>query len=372
MADYYDINDDLFNILKIIRSDNVGPVTFFNLLKLYKTPKNILANIPKLAANGGNKSFKIASDEKIHAEIENTTKFGAKIISFLSPLYPQALKNIYDPPPVIIIKGSLELLQRKSISIVGSRNASINGLRITHKITKELAECGYVCISGLALGIDTEVHKASIDSGTIAVIGGGINNIYPPENNRLFDDIFQKGLIISELAYGSNPSQHSFPRRNRIIAALSLATIVIEATRKSGSLITARCALEYGKEIFAIPGFPLDPRSQGTNHLIKNGAHLLESVEDITQILNIDNYSVPLAELENQYHFEDINISDTEVEQMKNFLLNKVGYNPVSLEDILRYSDVNYKIILTAILELELANKIQRHPGNQISLILKE
>jgi DNA processing protein len=366
-----EITKETFDIMRLIRTERVGIKTFQNLIALYKTPQKALEAIPELAAKGGSlKNIKPCSIGDVNAEIEKIHNFGAEIICYQDKIYPKLLTQISDFPPILTIKGNHELLQNKSLAIVGSRNASLNGCKLAQKLASELGENSIIIVSGLARGIDTYAHIGSLTTGTIAVIAGSIDHIYPRENENLYHKITEDGLIISETPFGTAPTSQNFPQRNRIISGISYGTLIAEATLKSGSLITARFALEQNREVFAIPGFPVDSRYAGNNYLLKNGAILVENSNDILQVLNdikepnwlndkpIDHYMIA-----NQ-HF-----SEAEIAEVRVIIKNNLSHTPIKIEEIIESNNFPVNIVLTVILELELAGKIIRHPGNYISMI---
>lgn len=283
------------------------------------------------------------------------------------------LLQIHDFPPILSYKGNITLLNsKKTIAIVGARNSSINSRAFASKIAKELVEQGYVTVSGLARGVDTAVHEASGDN-TIAVIAGGIDHIYPPENKELFERISNRALLLAELPIGSKPLSQHFPQRNRIISGLALATVIVEASLKSGSLITANYALEQNREFFAVPGFPLDPRCMGTNRLIKDGAYLLESSADI--ISNMATYQKlkkSLEETQNPSNNFNFPIGDDNLvikESDRQVVVKLLSSSPVTIELLSHETKLSLPVIYTICLELELAGRVARHVGNKISLI---
>lgn len=368
--------EDIIDILRLIRSENVGIRTFYDLIKLHGTAFKSLEAIERFSySNKNGKEIKIYTKSEALEEINKINNYGAKLITIFDDNYPGFLKNIYDPPPIITVFGDFNLFKKPAISIVGSRNASTNGCRIAYKFAREIGEEGFVTISGLARGIDTAVHKGSIKTGTIAVIAGGIDNIYPLENSDLYKEISEKGLVLSELPFGSVPKSQNFPQRNRIISGLSKGTLVIEATLKSGSLITAKYAIEQNREIFAIPGFPLDSRCFGTNKLIKDGAIMVTEIRDILDILNSN---IIYQNKSNEMLFakeskeNDKFIVDCDISEIKNLLLEKLSYNPVCIEDLVVMLNFPYRGVITAIVELELSGKLLRYPGNKISLIFED
>ncbi|MCP5369859.1 MAG: DNA-protecting protein DprA [Rickettsiaceae bacterium] len=370
-----DYSEETINILRLIRSENVGPRTFINLINLFGSASEALDNIAEFSLRGGrSKPIKVFSKTAAKQELELLHKHGAKIISYKDPLYSVLLKEIPDFPPILSYKGNISLLNSKKIvSLVGARNSSINSRSFATNLSSKLVELGYVTVSGLARGIDTSVHIAS-GSQTIAVIAGGIDHIYPPENKKLFEQLSEEGLIIAELPIGTHVLSKHFPQRNRIIAGLSLATIVVEAGLNSGSLITSKFALDFNREVFAVPGFPLDPRCMGSNKLIKEGrAQLLESYEDlIDNVASYDQITKSFNEESgniNKFAFAVKEFKVTNLERQK--ILNLLSSTPVTIEELHRDSNLPLEVLYMICLELELAGKIARHVGNKISLILE-
>jgi len=271
---------------------------------------------------------------------------------------------------VLTMRGHAHLFAHdKLIGMVGARNASANGCAFARKLATDLGEAGYTVVSGLARGIDTHAHRGALAKGTVAVIGGGIDNIYPPENEALYAEIAESGAILSEMPFGMKPHAHSFPGRNRIIAGMTRGVAVIEASLKSGSLITANYALDYGREVFAVPGSPMDPRCAGTNGLIKQGATMIESVRDIiTNLAPIG--TLPLAEADGS-GFGDApapHLSDTQLQEARDAVAHALSYTPTLLEEVLQVTQLTPHILMAVLLELELAGRLQRHPGAKVSL----
>ncbi|MEY4463420.1 MAG: putative processing protein DprA [Pseudomonadota bacterium] len=368
----YDI--ETINILRLIRSENIGPKTFFSLIKLFGDAATAVDNAQDFSLRGGkSKPIKIFSKSEAEKEIELLEKDNAKIITYKSLEYSKLLLEIYDPPPILSYKGNVELLNhKKCVAIVGARNASANGRNFAHKIATGLVEQDYITVSGLARGIDSSVHQAAI-SKTIGVIAGGIDHIYPPENKKLFESLAEEGLILAELPIGSTPLGKHFPQRNRIISGLTLGVVVVEASLKSGSLITAKFALEQNREIFAVPGFPLDPRCQGTNKLIREGAYLVESVDDI--VANLPQYENFIKKDDELFKdFVELGTLNTRYvkepsQKERTAILELLSAVPISFEYLQKETDLPLPIIYTVILELELAGKVMRHAGNKISLV---
>ncbi|AAY61382.1 DNA protecting protein DprA [Rickettsia felis str. Pedreira] len=368
----YDI--ETINILRLIRSENIGPKTFFSLIKLFGDAATAIDNAPDFSLRGGkSKPIKIFSKSDAEKELELLEKDNAKIITYKSPEYSKLLLEIYDPPPILSYKGNIELLNHnKCVAIVGARNASANGRSFAHKIANDLVKEGYITISGLARGIDSSVHQAAI-SQTIGVIAGGIDHIYPPENKKLFENLAEEGLILAELPIGSTPLGKHFPQRNRIISGLALGVVIVEASLKSGSLITAKFALEQNREIFAVPGFPLDPRCQGTNKLIREGAYLVESVDDI--VANLPQYEEFMKKDNGLFKdFVELGTVNTRYvkepsQKERTAILELLSSVPIDFEFLQKETELSLPIIYTVILELELAGKAIRHAGNKISLV---
>lgn len=290
--------DALVDILRLIRTPNVGPVTFFQLILRYGTAGEALAALPSLSLRGGRKqAVKPFSKSDAEREIELVEKFGARFVRYGEADYPALLQHISDAPPLLTVKGDSSAYKNHPlVAMVGSRNASANSCQFAQKLAREVGTSGINVVSGLARGIDSFAHKGALAKGTVGVIAGGIDNIYPPENAALYSEILQNGAIISEQPFGQIPFAGAFPSRNRIIAGMSHATLVVEASPKSGSLITARLALEYNRELMAVPGSPLDPRAKGCNQLIKQGAHVAEESADIVQVVNASKMQLHLRE----------------------------------------------------------------------------
>jgi len=374
-------NTEAINIIRLIRSENVGPKTFFSLIKLFGDAATSIENIEDFSLKGGrSKAIKVFSKSDAEKEIELLEKNNANIITYNSPEYSKLLLEIYDPPPILSYKGNIELLNyHKCVAMVGARNASANGRSFAHKLATQLTEQNYITVSGLARGIDSSVHQAAL-SRTIGVIAGGIDHIYPPENKKLFENLAAEGLIIAELPIGSTPLGKHFPQRNRIISGLSLGVVVVEASLKSGSLITAKFALEQNREIFAVPGFPLDPRCQGTNKLIRDGAYLVESADDIVANLpQYENFIKKDNNLFKDFIEKDANFKTLDTAHLKEpsqkertAIVELLSAVPINFEYLQKETHLPLPIIYTVILELELAGKVVRHVGNKISLVYNE
>lgn len=368
------MNDvEKFSCLRLIRSENIGIKTFYTLLKYYGSGQEVIKRFSDLSRlKLKTKPIKLASEEVITQELENIDKLGAELIFFEDERYPRLLKLTGDVPPFLTIYGNKDLLAKESIAVVGSRNASINGMNFTKKITSELGNSGLTIVSGLARGIDSSAHKASVETGTIAIIAGGIDHIYPPENASLYKEIAEKGLIIAENPYGTVPMASSFPQRNRLISGLSVATLVIEASLKSGSLITARFAAEQGRNVFAVPGFPMDYRYSGTNHLLKQGALLVESSQDVLDHIRNNHYQqfeLTTKETEQNILKDPKGEIRENVAQIQDLILTSIGFTPTSIDDLVIAHNLSIDIVQVAILELELEEKIVKSSNNMITLM---
>ncbi|HET8726215.1 MAG TPA: DNA-processing protein DprA, partial [Alphaproteobacteria bacterium] len=272
--------------LRLIRTENIGPVTFRQLLGRFGDAAAALDALPDLVRRGGRRNVRICPPAEAERELAALDRLGVRLIGFAEPDYPDWLGQIDDAPPLLTLRGRADLLAGRSIGIVGARNASINGRRFAERLARDLGAAGIIVTSGFAPGIDAATHEGALPTGTIAVLAGGIDVVYPSEHQALYDRIAEAGALVAECPLGTQPQARHFPRRNRIISGLSQGVLVVEAARRSGSLITARFAAEQGREVFAVPGFPLDPRAQGCNDLIRNGATLVQSADDVLEELS--------------------------------------------------------------------------------------
>jgi len=350
--------------LRLSLSENVGPVTFRKLLALYGTAGDALAHLPELSRKGGlSRPPRIYGEAEAEADLARGQAMGASAVLAGEAGYPDLLRHIDSAPSILWVKGDVSITARPAAAIVGARNASAAGLKFTRQIASGIGAEGLVIVSGLARGIDTAAHEASLNTGTIAVLAGGLDNIYPPENARLYALIGERGLLVSEMKPGTVPKADHFPRRNRIISGSSQATIVIEAALRSGSLITARNAAEQGREVFAVPGSPLDPRCEGTNRLIRQGATLLTSANDVLEALgNFTSAPLPLREADPE-PFDRRDITDSD----RLRLVELLSPTPIDLDDLVRESGMSTASATSLLLELELAGKIIRHPQGAVS-----
>lgn len=370
-------DEQRLNWLRLIRSDNVGPATFRDLINHFRSASAAIDALPELISKGGSAGkIKIASFDQAEREIEYAAKNNAKFIGMGEPDYPPALRNVDYPPPLLCVKGNQEILNQPSIGIVGSRNSSINGMRLAARFASELGQADFAIISGLARGIDASAHQHSLTTGTIAVFAGGVDQVFPEENRELALDILENGgAIISEMPMGWNPRAKDFPRRNRLVAGISSGLLVIEAAKRSGSLISARLANEAGRTVYALPGSPLDPRCEGTNWLIKQGATMVTEPKDIIDDQSQGRLPVQTGfwgESDDEGRYEEnhgVPPSDGfDLDAARTAIINALGPSPVEVDDIIRFSGQAPGKVHLVLIELDLAGKIERHGGNRISL----
>ena len=356
--------------LRLIRSPNVGPRTFRTLINHFGGARAALQALPSLARRGGASGpVQICTRAAAEQEIAAAQKIGVAFVALGEPDYPLRLQMIDDAPPLIAIRGQVRALALPAVAIVGSRNASGAGLKFTRRIAGELGAIGFAIVSGLARGIDAAAHTASLATGSIAVLAGGHDRVYPPEHAALLDAILPAGIALSEMPLGWEPRARDFPRRNRLISGLSLGVVIVEAAKRSGSLITARFALEQGREVFAVPGSPLDPRAEGTNGLIKQGATPVTETADITTVLQpiIEEKKLPAREPErtaDEDAVEDIEPAPDERARIVSLL----GPAPLQIDDLVRLSKSSPAVVRTVLLELEIAGRLERHGGGLVSL----
>ena len=352
--------------LRLIRSDGIGPVTFRELLDHFGSAEAALDAVPDLAARGGRR-LRIPPADLAEQEIDALDAIGAWLIAIGEPDYPAWLAHIDSAPPLIALRGDPAVLRRPAVAIVGSRNASIGGVKFAKQIARDLGSRGYVIASGLARGIDAAAHVASASTGTVAVLAGGLDRLYPAENIALAGRIIEEGgAHLSEMPLGWEPRARDFPRRNRLVSGLSLGVVVIEAADRSGSLITARLAGEQGRIVFAVPGSPLDPRSVGTNRLLRDGARIVTSVDDI--IGDIEPMIAREPEREMRSASPAAAPADAgDAERQK--IVDALGSAPVEIDEIVRYTGLKPALVHLVLLELDLAGRISRHPGGRVSLL---
>jgi DNA processing protein len=346
----------------------VGPRTFRTLLNHCGGARGALDALPDFARRGGATGpARIYSRDQAERELAAARAFGVAFIALGEPEYPSRLQGIYDAPPLLAVRGEMGTLAAPMVAVVGARNASAAGAKFAERLARDLGEAGFAIVSGLARGIDAAAHRASISTGTVAVLAGGHDRLYPPEHADLLHAILAKGAAISEMPMGWEPRARDFPRRNRLISGLSLGVVVIEAAKRSGSLITARMALEQGREVFAVPGSPLDPRTEGTNGLLKQGATLVTEVADIIAVLQPilgQASDLPAEEPENAGPSSGEPRGDERTR-----IVSLLGPTPVAIDDLIRMSESSPAAVRIVLLELELAGRIERHGGSMVSLL---
>lgn len=367
----------ILDYIQLINSANIGPVTFYKLLRQYGSAEAALAALPT-----GRRTFSRSAAQK---EFELARRQNIRLLAFDDPEYPENLRAAEDAPPVIYVRGQINCLRQPlSLSIVGARNASLNGRKLASQISCELTSQGVMIVSGMARGIDTAAHKGAMfalnrTGSTVAVLGTGIDIAYPAENQKLCEQIAGQGAVISEFPLGTEPSAGNFPRRNRIVSALTDGTLVVEASLHSGSLITARLALEQGRDVFAVPGFPTDERSAGPNKLIKDGAFLVENAEDILNVLSADaRRKIPrtprpvqtdlfVKPLDKESKTADI--PDTASPDRETDILSLLTPAGVYVDELIRVSGLDSAAVSLRLLELEMEGRIERQVGNKVALI---
>ncbi len=355
--------------LRLTRSPSVGPVTFAQLIGRFGSASAALKEAPRLALRGG-KPFVAHPEAEASRELQKVEALGGRLIASCEPDFPPGLAALDPPPPMISVLGQPHLLRRDMIAVVGARNASALARKFAQILSRELGDAGLVIASGLARGIDSAAHEAALPHGTIAVVAGGMDIIYPPENDALYRAIAAQGAVISEMPLGEAPQARHFPRRNRLISGLARGVVVVEAAERSGSLITAQYALDQNREIFAVPGSPLDPRAKGTNRLIREGATLTESAEDVLTVLRpmlTTGFSEPDPESGAAAPPPQADAWDSEADRFRARIEEALGVTPVEIDEIIRQTGASAGAVLTVILELELAGRCRRHPGNRVS-----
>ena len=377
-------DDERFDWLRLIRSENVGPRTFRALLDRCGGAAAALAALPELARRGGaGRPIRVADADEIEREIEESLKLGVRFIGYCEPDYPPALRHIDAAPPLLALRGREEALQQPAVAIVGSRNASAAGLAFADRLARGLGQAGYVVVSGLARGIDQRTHVASLETGTIAVLAGGHAKPYPPEAAPLLPRIAENGAIVTEMPLAWEPRGRDFPRRNRIVSGLALGVVIVEAARGSGSLITARLAAEQGREVLAAPGSPLDPRAEGTNDLLRDGATLCARVEDALNALEPLRGRASAGRMEEPHTNDELWLDepadageptpaareDSGETAVGARVVALLGPAPVSIDELARVANADVRSVRAALIELELAGRIERGGGDRVALL---
>ncbi len=356
--------------LRLIRTENIGPRTFRDLINHYGGARAALSALPALARRGGASApSRIRSREEAEAELKAATARGVEFVALGEPDYPPRLQMIDDAPPLLAVRGKLAALAQPLVAIVGSRNASAAGVKFAERLARDLGAAGFGIVSGLARGIDAAAHRASLATGTVAVLAGGHERVYPAEHGDLLEAILPAGAAVSEMPLAWEPRARDFPRRNRLISGLSVGVVIVEAARRSGSLITARFAGEQGREVFAVPGSPLDPRAEGTNGLLKQGAIMVTEPDDVIAVLVPilgRAFDVPVEEPAPETQ-GPLDVEPGEDERAR--ITGLLGPTPVSIDDLVRLSQTTPAIVRTVLLELEIAGRLERHGGGLVSLL---
>lgn len=370
---------DKLDWLQLCRSGGVGPRTFFKLLQRFGNARRAFEELPRLARQAGRDGeWRRCRRDEAAAELEALSELGCHLIGRDEPEYPERLASIADAPPLLTVRGQVALLHEPGVAIVGARNASANGRVLAKALASDLAGGGLVIVSGLARGIDAAAHQGALAQAgsTVAVIASGIDVPYPPENAALMAEIADVGAVVSERPLGSAPQARHFPRRNRLIAGLSLGVVVVEAAPQSGSLITARLAAEQGREVLAIPGTPMDPRHRGTNQLLRDGATLVETADDIRAALGVfarpsstgRRSPEPIQPVRSREPAPTTIPATSKGDPLIHRVRERLGPEPLLVDELIRQCHATTTEVQQALLELELDGRIERHPGNRISL----
>lgn len=358
--------------LRLCRTDGIGPITFFRLLERYGSPAAALSALPEISRRAGRaRPIRPAPPDDVEAELAAADAAGARLIAACEPDYPAMLRPLPDRPPILCALGHPNLFEKPAVAIIGARNASAVGRKMARMLAAGLGAEGYAVVSGLARGIDGAAHAATLDTGAIAVVAGGVDVIYPPEHAELTAEIAGRGIVMSERPLGYKPTGRDFPRRNRLISGLSRGVVVVEAAAKSGTLITARYALEQGREVFAVPGSPLDPRCQGANRLIRDGACLVENVEDVLDVLAMQNRGARETERPDYAGWTDqadVEPDADAVEAVRAAVLEALSFTPAHRDEILRAAGAPAGLVADALLDLVLSGEAEEHPGGRFAL----
>ena len=355
--------------LRLARTETIGPATFASLIERFPSVREALDAAPRLARRGGAQDLRIPSEADAQAEMDALARIGGRFLASIEPEYPSGLAALDPPPPIISVLGNVALFERDMVGVVGARNASALGIKFANRLAADLGAAGLVVASGMARGIDHAAHSGALETGTVAVIAGGVDVVYPPEHQGLYEELRRRGALVSEMPFSMAPLSRHFPRRNRLISGLSRGVVVIEAAERSGSLITANYALEQGREVFAVPGSPLDPRAKGGNRLIREGATLTEGAEDVLAVLKPilgHAFREPSGDETRPRSIESA-VVEGEADRVRRLVEEKLGPAPVEVDELIRQCGAPPAAVLTVLLELELAGRVQRHPGNRVS-----
>ncbi len=369
---------DQIDQIRLIRSQHVGPVTFHRLVQRFGNAGEALRALPDISRRAGGKAPRLCSEDAAKREYESHENVGADLVFHGEEGYPPLLAMIEDAPAFLSVRGNKALLGKKSIAVVGARNASANAQQLAQSLATDLGQSGLAVVSGLALGIDAAAHRGALASGTVAVLGGGVDVIYPRQNRKLYDAIAESGALISEVRPGEAPTARHFPRRNRIISGMARGVVVVEASLRSGSLITARLAGEQGRDVFAAPGAAHDPRGRGTNQLLRDGAILTESAEDVSsawsgnwqhaQVQRNPPTRLPALDIHKHLNPQSAPQDAATSDEARRDIVAALGTTPSSIDDIVRHTGVPSDTAQMVFTELELGGRLERHPGGRISL----
>ncbi|MBX3567219.1 MAG: DNA-processing protein DprA [Rhizobiaceae bacterium] len=353
------------NWLRLIRTPNVGPATFRDLINRFGSAEAAIERLPALVSRFSALPPRIPTLATAMSEMATAERIGARFAAVGEPDYPAHLMQIEAPPPLIAVRGNTAVLGLRMVAIVGARNASLSGMKIAQGLASDLGRDGYAIVSGLARGIDTAAHRGSLDTGSVAVLAGGLDRPYPPENVRLSEEICERGALVSEMPFGWEPRAQDFPRRNRLVAGMALGLVVVEAARRSGSLISARLAGEMGRQVFAVPGSPLDPRAEGTNRLLKDGAVLVTDARDVLETL------APMTMRQPQTFSEPADFTDAPEadDSARSRLLEALSPTPGEIDELIRHTGLHPAQVHLVLLELDLAGRLERHAGGMVSLL---
>ena len=370
--------DDRLSWLRLLRSRRVGIATFYRLLSEHQTAQAALRALPEIAAAAGVSKYTPCPTGVVEAELRTGAQSGARLIAITDPEYPQSLRDIPDPPPLVWVRGDIGVLNRPMVAMVGARNASSLGGRVARAMARDLGEAGYVVVSGLARGIDTAAHLATVDTGTIAVMAGGVDVLYPSENPGLAGDIVKSGLLVSECAMGVTPQARHFPPRNRIISGLAQGVVIVEAAAKSGSIITARNALDQGREVLAVPGHPFDARASGCNMLIRDGARLVRNAADVIEALpkRDDAQNDARDATDKDSRQADLPLASAparrtlaQTADLHTQILDRLGPSPMAEDQLIRDLQAEARDVSSVLIDLELEGQIQRRSGGLLARI---
>lgn len=358
--------------LRLIRTEHIGPITWRELMAHFGSATDAIEGLPDLTGRGGKRKFTIPDATEAEDELEQIARLDAQLITLGEADYPLSLSQIDDAPPALSVRGDITILSRAGIGMVGARNASTNGRRLAETMARDLTDSEVAIVSGLARGIDTAAHNGALAANgmTIAVMAGGVDVVYPPENEALYHRIVETGVVVSEMPPGLKPQARHFPRRNRVVSGLSLGVVIVEAAQRSGSLITARMAGEQGRDVLAVPGSPLDPRAYGANRLIREGATLVRDAEDVMEIIR-PMLKAPVAPPEPPPPSVTQPRLTLEIDGPKSqqAVLECLSPEPVAVDEIVRRCQLTAPIVRTILLELELAGRLERHPGNRVAAL---